>query len=368
MKILFIANLAKEHINKFHLPLIQKLMSDGNIVDIMCTNANEVPMGNKKWNVKIARSPFKITNIKSYFEAKKIIDNEEYNIIYCNTFMGGIIGRLAAIKSRRKGTKVVYNSHGLHFYKGANLFKWMLLPIEMFFAKFTDAFITINEEDYLLVKNKFKYKGNLYKVNGVGVDFKKFAPVTPDFKKEKKISLGFKESDIVITYVAEITKNKNQIVIIKAIKELTSFKLNIKLLLVGPIYQAKNIYKEIKKHSLNDQVFLTGWCDNVQEILSITDLYVASSIREGLGINVIEAMSMGIPVIVSDNRGHREIIKDGDNGLMFQPHDYIQLSKKIMIYLENKKITFNDEDAISGINKFEEGIIVQKMYNIILNI
>ena len=70
--------------------------------------------------------------------------------------MGGTLGRMAARKTRKQGTKVVYTAHGFHFYKGAPKKNWLLwYPVEKFMCCYTDLLITIAEEDYELARTKF---------------------------------------------------------------------------------------------------------------------------------------------------------------------------------------------------------------------
>ena len=63
------------------------------------------------------RSPKSPNNLKAYKQLKELLSEEHYDVILCNTPMGGIVTRLAAKKTRREGTKVIYMAHGFHFYK-----------------------------------------------------------------------------------------------------------------------------------------------------------------------------------------------------------------------------------------------------------
>ena len=82
-------------------------------------------------------------------ELQKIIEENDYKIIHCHTPMGGVLSRLAAIRARKNGTKVIYTAHGFHFCNGAPVLNWLLYyPIERLLASQTDCLITINNEDY----------------------------------------------------------------------------------------------------------------------------------------------------------------------------------------------------------------------------
>lgn len=75
----------------------------------------------------LLRSPKSKDNYFAYKQLKKILDAEKYDVVHCNTPMGGIVTRLAAKAARKKGTKVIYTAHGFHFYKGGPLKSWNML-------------------------------------------------------------------------------------------------------------------------------------------------------------------------------------------------------------------------------------------------
>lgn len=108
MKILLVANVAKEHVNKFHIPTIKYLISKGWQVDIACSVDAEVPAGDNIYHMSWKRSPFTLKTFIGIEELKKLIAKNDYNIIYCHTPVGGLVARVAARSARKKGVKVVY--------------------------------------------------------------------------------------------------------------------------------------------------------------------------------------------------------------------------------------------------------------------
>lgn len=141
-KVLLVANVAKEHVNKFHIPTIKYLQSKGWQVDIACSVDAEIKAGDNVYNMSWKRSPFTPKTFKGIKELKNLIAQNHYDIIYCHTPVGGLVARIAARSFRKQGLKVVYCAHGLHFFKGAPLLNWLLFyPMEKWMAKFTDMFI-----------------------------------------------------------------------------------------------------------------------------------------------------------------------------------------------------------------------------------
>ena len=367
-KILFVATVAG-HINTFHLPYIQMLKDEGYEVHVATRRANEVELADKKYDISFERFPIKLKNIQAYRELKKIIDENQYDIIHCHTPVGGVLARLAARKIRKNGTKVIYTAHGFHFYKGAPLINWIIYyPIEKICARWTDCLITITNEDYEFAKKHLKTE-RIEHTHGIGVNVENFTKIISEKeKKEKKKEFSIKNEDFVFSYVAELNENKNQKLLINVIKELKKENSNIKLLLVGQGALLEKYKKIINDNDLSENIKLLGRRKDINEILSITDIYLASSLREGLPINVMEAMCKGLPIIAMDNRGHRELVKDDENGFIIKTRE--QMKQKIEKILCDKELKQRlIENGKEKSKKYEISTIiksVEKIYKSII--
>ena len=122
----------QSHICQFHKPLVEMLREQGDVEihvaarnNLAEKNGLKLDFVDKVYDIPFSRSPKSTDNIKAYKQLKKLINEEKYNIIHCNTPMGGIVTRLAAKKARKKGCKVIYTAHGFHFYKGASKKNWI---------------------------------------------------------------------------------------------------------------------------------------------------------------------------------------------------------------------------------------------------
>jgi glycosyltransferase EpsD len=313
-KVLFTATV-DSHILHFHTPYLKYFKDNGYEVHI-ATNGNEIiPFCDVKHVITFERSPFKLNNLKAIKELKKIIDKEQFDIIHTHTPMGSVVTRLAAINSRKKGTRVIYTAHGFHFYKGAPIIYWLLFyPIEKYLSRFTDTLITINKEDYEIAKKNFK-KTNVEYVPGVGIDESKFNfTMTEEEKQELRSSIGLKPTDFVLIYPAELNKNKNQIFLINVMEQLVKENPNIHLLLPGKDSLNGKYQSITKEKGLGTNIHFIGYRNDIPRLLKISNIAVSSSKREGLGLNLLEAIFSGIPVVAFNNRGHNEIIVESRNG------------------------------------------------------
>lgn len=287
--------------------------------------------------IDIAKSPLKIRgNCKAIKQIKQIIDGEQINLIHCHNPMGGVAGRVASHFCEKK-TYVIYTAHGLHFYKGASLVNWLIFyPVEKFLARWTDAIVTINKEDYHRVKSKFhlKPKGFVTQIHGVGVDMKRFQP-RPDMMKRKRMELGIPKEAFHIVTAAELNGNKNQKVIIEAIAQLQHKDIYYTICGKGP--NEEGLSQLIAEKHLEKQIKLLGFRTDMEEILQTADIFAFPSIREGLGIAAVEALACGVPLVVSDNRGSREYAENDVNSLVCKANDIESFKKAIGRLYSNLK-------------------------------
>jgi glycosyltransferase EpsD len=339
-KVLFTATV-DSHILAFHTPFLKYFKENGYEVHV-ATNGNEdIPYCDKKHVISFERSPFKLNNLKAIRQLKKIIDTEKYDIIHTHTPMGSVVTRLAAISARKNGTRVIYTAHGFHFFKGAPMLNWLIFyPIEKILANCTDTLITINKEDYDLAKNKFKT--DVRYVPGVGIDPKKFdISITQQQKTELRKSLGIKDSDFVMIYPAELSKRKNQIWLIKSIADLIRNNQKFHLLLPGKDSLNGKCQVLTNKIGIEHNIHFLGYRKDMPQLLSISNLAVSSALQEGLPVNIMEAMYIGLPIIATNCRGNRDLIKNGLNGYIIESNNQNSLADKL-VYLE-KRIDTRDK-------------------------
>ena len=144
------------------------------------------------------------------------------------------MARIAARKMRTKGLKVIYMAHGFHFYRGAPILNWLLYyPIEKALSKYTDAIITINQEDFRNASERLLCK-TIFIVNGIGLDLSRFyAPKSSSLRAEYRSELGIPQDAVVMIYLAELIENKNQTLLMDALKILRDNGKNVYLLLAG---------------------------------------------------------------------------------------------------------------------------------------
>ncbi len=329
----------QSHIAQFHRPLAKMLHEHGCEVHVAARNnlaeknGLKLDFADQVFDVPFARSPFSLQNVKAFLQIKKIIDAGHYDFVHTNTPAAGVFTRLAAVRARRKGTCVIYTAHGFHFYKGAPKKNWLLYyPVEKMFSVFTDKLLTINTEDYALASKKFKT--SVYHIHGVGANSSRFYVFSDAEKAHARQALGIPTDARVIVNVGELLPNKNQKTAILAMKLVCKKYPGAQLLIAGNGPELENLTRLVQQEALENNVRFLGYTLDLNAYNNIADCTVACSFREGLGLNVIEAMLCGNAVVASNNRGHRELVEDGVTGFLVEPDDVQAFADRIIQVLD----------------------------------
>ena len=360
-KVLFTSHTA--NFQKFNHPFMQWFKSQGWEVHYASMGEEPVTHCDKHFTVSFSRSPFSADNIKAYKPLKKIIDTERYDIIHCHTPMGGVVTRLAARKARKTiGTKVIYTAHGFHFFKGAPLQNWLIYyPVEKYLAHYTDTIITINSEDYALAKRKMK--ANVVHVNGVGVNPSKIHR-SLDSKSiaEYRKKLGLRESDFVMIYIAEISHRKRQQWLINTIASVLIDHKDMHLLLVGQDSLGGSCQQLAADVHVINQVHFLGYRKDISCLLEISDIALSSSGQEGLPVGVMESMLLGLPIVATDCRGVRDLVRDGIDGHLCSLNDTAAFNNHVLRLYERQN-TINGTN-LDHMSQFLHKNVIVEMANI----
>lgn len=374
-KVLFVATVVKKHINVFHLPYLKWFKENGYETHVCAANDFEnkedlfIPYCDKYHELPFERSPFKMKNFDLYKQLRKIIFENNYDIIHCHTPMGGVLTRLAARRSRESGTKVIYTAHGFHFYKGAPLKNWLTYYlVEKWLSKHTDCLITINSEDYEIAMEKFKAK-TVKLINGVGINIKEFSPPTQEYKIKLRYENGFKDNEFLLIYVGELSYRKHQDFLIKTVQQIADKLPDIKLLLVGS-GQFINEYKQlVDSLGIEDKVNFLGFRNDINKLMSLSDMAVSSSRQEGLPVNIMEAMATGLPVIVTNCRGNRDLIVGGDNGEIVEIGDIEGFTNAIEKLYKSRSIRNKySQNNLESIKQYSLEKVLEEMGKVYSNL
>lgn len=363
-KIFFISNIAKG-IGSFSVASIEAAKKCGFEFHIAANFANALPEqlvnDEKKYGIKIhhidfVRNPLNIKNVQAYKQICELIRKEQFDIIHCNTPIGGVIGRLAGKKCRVK--LIIYEAHGFHFWKGAPLKNWLVYyPVERILAHYTNAIITINKEDLNYArKMHLKPGGKIFYVHGVGTEIDRFSKIDTD-REHIRTQLGLTAQDIMLLAVGDFTPDKNHMFVMRTLKHLPQ---NYKFYICGDGVLREKYENYIQSNELSDRVIFLGYRTDIPDILNASDLFVMPSKMEGLPRALMEAMAAKIPIVCSRNKGHLELIKDAE--CLFKYSSESEFLKCVPYALKNRDKLV--EENYQNLQNFRLSNVVEELKNV----
>lgn len=263
--------------------------------------------------------PFSNQTLNSFRQLKSLFKCNSFDLIHCHTPIAGALCRIACRRLRKAGTKVIYTTHGFYFHKSGDFKSWALFyPIEWFCSGFCDAIVTINSEDFTVAKRMRCRK--VFHMNGMGVDINRFWKNDVDCTAIRS-KLDISPNDIVVLSVGELSKRKNQKIVVEALSLL--HRPDVVLLHCGNAMNDLNTKDEVLQAAKSGGVrlLMLGLRSDVPDLCKIADIGTLSSTREGLGLAGIEMLASGLPLVASSVHGIKDYVKDGVNGYLANPYD-----------------------------------------------
>jgi glycosyltransferase involved in cell wall biosynthesis len=194
-----------------------------------------------------------------------------------------------------------------------------------------------------------------------GVDWKRFDLPSNSVTKRKELNIGLDEK--VVGMVANLRPVKGYEYFIRAAAIIAKSIPKVRFLIIGEEEDKlkKRVTREADALGLTDKVIFLGFREDVPELLRILDLFVLSSISEGLSIATIEAMAAGVPVVATKSGGPREVVVDGKTGFLVYPKDEKSLAEKALILLKNRKLAtcMGKEAQVQVRTKFSIDVMIR---------
>jgi glycosyltransferase involved in cell wall biosynthesis len=253
----------------------------------------------------------------------------KYTIVHTHSSKAGILGRLAA---RRAGVPIIVHTiHGFpwHDYMFPAM-RWFYVLLEQYTASFTDALITVSELNRDEAISKHLAPADKITTIYSGIDLSKFQVDVGRSEKCKKV--GLKPDQPIVGTVGRLSTQKAPLDFISAAKQVLQRKSDVQFILVGDGPLETQVQHAIRGEK---RIKLLGFRDDVPELLSIMDVFALSSLWEGLGRALTEAMTMGRPVAATHVNGVPELVVHGETGLLSRPKEPQGLAENILWLLDH---------------------------------
>jgi len=334
-RVLYVA-VSQGHLAVFHRPYLRWLRERGYVVDIAAgaSTGFAVPEADHVHEIAFARSPFSRRNWLAFRRLRQLMRDNRYTLVHCHTPVASALSRLAA-RCNKDRPVVMYTAHGFHFYPAAPLRNWLIwFPLEWALTRVTDVLVTINHWDYRAARRKLRAR-TARLIPGIGVDLQRFVPWAEAQRTAKRDELGIPADAFVIIYIAEFIPRKNHAFLISALDRIRMEVPTVRLLLAGDGPLQDEVWAECERRGLADRVQMLGFRRDIPDLANTAELAVSSSRHEGLPIGLAEVMACGVPIVASEDRGHRELVVEGTNGHIFAQDDEDAFVQHVILLAKN---------------------------------
>lgn len=277
-------------------------------------------------------SPLK--DLKALLHIYGVLKREKPDIVHTHSSKAGILGRIAAKLARVK--VIIHTVHGYSFNETQVFFKKKFyVLLEKLCSFFSDKLIAVAEED---IKKGLKYKiakKSKFVLIRAGIDtgyYKNFAA-----GRDFRTSLGISAKAKVIITIGPFKPQKNLKDFINAAKLVSEVHKDAVFLVAGDGEMRPGLEALISSLGLRDKIMLLGWRNDIAELLYASDIFVLTSLWEGLPCSIVEAMCCSKPVVANAVDGVKEIVQDGKTGFLTEPRDYASTAEKINYLLSDQK-------------------------------
>ncbi len=266
-------------------------------------NSNFSMFLNSKNHIEIAERKICLMDI---FNLNKFIKKNNVDIIHAHGKGAGVIARFTNLLNKKK---LIYTFHGIHVECHSFLTNLIYLYYENIFGRIDNYKIFVSESEKKYAKKLNIFMGPKMTVinNGVSNKLNKDSSKYQEIYQKKNSS-----SKITVVSTCRFVKQKNIKDIIRIAKKIP--EIDFKIIGYGKLWRDINQY--ILEMGVKN-VYLIGLKKNVFRYLCLADIYLSTSLYEGMPLSILEAMSVGLPIVASNVVGNLDTIENGKTGYLY---------------------------------------------------
>lgn len=323
---------------KFLLPAqLDEMIKQGFEVSGICSQGPDFQMlrdkGISMYPITLKRSISPFSDLVALWKLYRYFNRKKPDIVHTHTPKPNLLGQLAA---KLAGVGVVLSTvHGFYFHDNMEfLRRWFYIAVERIAAKCSDVILSQNPEDIETAVKLGICKRDKIRLLGNGVDLSKFEPsrFDADFKRRKRTEIGVPEGAIVVGIVGRLVREKGHFELYEAMRDVMAENEEVWLVIVAyeePEKADRISVDTFKRFGIEDRTIWVDGRGDIPELLSCFDVFTLPSWREGFSRAAIEAAAMGLPMVVTNIRGCRQVVQHGVNGLLVPLKDVTALSAAI---------------------------------------
>jgi glycosyltransferase involved in cell wall biosynthesis len=310
-----VANIARRLDRDLFRPIVGCLWWGGTYADELVEEGFDVFILGQK-DVGPLRAHRKLTDL---FRRERVV------ICHTHMFMSNAWGRVAALRARVP--VVVATEHLVREF--INPGKHLVPDLLLSWA--TDRIVTVSERvrQSYLSGSGISPKKLVTIYNGIDID--RFTEAEPDAALRPE--LGLDGAGPVVGVVARFVEQKGHVHLLEAAREVVRERPDVRFLLLGDGPLRGLLIERAREYGIADNLIFAGIRHDMPRVYPHMDVSVLSSLAEGFSITLLESMASGIPAVVTDVGGNREIVDDGENGFLVPPGSPRALADRILLLL-----------------------------------
>jgi glycosyltransferase involved in cell wall biosynthesis len=301
------------------------------------------------WGIEMQKTGVPITaakrkpgfDISLIFAIRKHLKHNKIDLIHCHQYTPWIYGVLPAFGT---STKVIFTEHG-RFYPDSS--SWKRKLVNPWLCRITTHITAISKATKQALVDFENVPDNRIDVIYNGIQPLKSDPVKTSELRQK---LNISDDSLILGTIARLDPIKNHNMMLNAFARVLKAHPDTVLVIVGDGEERDNITSHILALELEGRVIMPGYKPQPQHYLALMDIFLLSSLSEGTSMTLLEAMSLGKPCVVTDAGGNKEVIANGENGIVTKNDDAAEFSQAILKLAEDK-VLFN-QYANAGSERF----------------
>lgn len=280
--------------------------------------ADEVQaLGVRLYPVAMSRQVKPLTDLKGIFQLARIMRRGRYDVVHLHSSKAGVLGRVAA---KLNGLKTVYTPNGFYFLNAkGRMARAFYLIVERMAGFLTDRLVAVSESERVATLKARTVSAGKITVIPNAIESDEIGP-DPGARARVRAELGIPEDAIAVGTVSRFIQQKDPLTMIRMVHAVKTAAPDVHFVWCG---EGGDLQQEtmrlVRDLGLADGVHFTGFRHDVHEVMNAFDVFVLSSIFEGLPYALLEAMFLEIPVVVTDVVGSRDVVVGDETGVLVPP-------------------------------------------------
>lgn len=314
----------------------------------------------------LMRSWAPLADARAFADLLAIFRRHRFDIVHTHNPKTGVLGRIAA---RVAGVPIVVNTvHGLYGTDGGAARRAVFLGLERLAAACSDFEFCQSREDLDALRALGIIRPERSMFIGNGVDLTSFNPAAVDRAAVRR-TLGIGAETIVVGTVGRLVWEKGLAEFFAAAERVRASRPAVQFIVIGPADDGKadavpeTVTADLERRGV---VRFLGLRTDMRDLYRAMDIFVLASYREGFPRSAAEAAAMGLPLILTDIRGCREVVTDGYNGLLIPPRDTAALEAAVRSLVDRPGVRrqFAEVNRQLALVSFDERRIIAQMLEV----